>query len=86
MISRTRPLLALGAATVLLTVACGSSTTDDGTVADEPSTVSASTDTSTAEPTDVDPTVLFDDEALTEVPTVVDCTLSTGTETTCYQY
>lgn len=78
----SRPLLALGAATVLLTSACGSNTTE----ADPSSTTTSSTSTTADAATDVDPTALFDEGALTETPSIVDCTLSTGTETTCYQY
>ena len=73
MTGRAGHLLAVLAATALLTAACGSSST--GAASD------SSDDKASAEA----PTSLFADGALTSEPTTVDCTLENGSDTTCYQ-
>ena len=75
-------LVALAATLLLITTACGSSSTDTA------STDSASNDSSDAAGAGgdfVDVSSLFADGALTSEATTVDCTLENGTETTCYQ-
>ncbi len=67
-------------AAVLLLSSCGGSSTDDST---STSTTDSSDSTSTTASA-VD-TTLFLDDALAEEPTTEDCTLSGGTETTCYR-
>ncbi len=76
---RRSPLLALPLTAVLVLASCSSSTSESGS--DE----STTTDTPTATATAGLDTALFLDGALTEEPTTEDCTLSGGTETTCYR-
>jgi hypothetical protein len=76
-----RTIAGLVSALALTLSACGSAdddTADAGSTTTEPSST-------TADATDVDMSSLFADGALTSEPTIVDCTLENGTETTCYQ-
>jgi len=94
----TALLRALVLALVLVAAACGSDASETDAVADD--AVSSATDDVVADADDSteadddhghdhdDTSVdvdLFFDGALTQEPTIEDCTLSDGTETTCYQ-
>ena len=75
-------LVALTASLLLITTACGSSSTDTS------STDTVTTDASgasTAADGGVDMSSLFADGALTSEAATVDCTLENSSETTCYQ-
>ncbi len=80
--ARRGPLLVAAATILLITSACGSSSTD---TASNDSATNDSSDTATASEGTVDVSSLFADGALTSEPTMVDCTLENGSETTCYQ-
>ena len=98
---RLPSLPALLVTVALVAAGCGSSDTGtsdtpssdemvaEETTADSTETGSADNDTSTettAGSADADTlAALFDDGALTETATIVDCTLANGSETTCYQ-
>ena len=86
-------LLALGLSVLLVAGACGSSDGDsaaDATDATEETTTSAALDTGDDTGDDASTATgavdvgLFFDGALAEEPTIEDCTLSGGAETTCY--
>ena len=76
----------------------GAATTDGVTSTDDASSDTASTDTGslgTSDPSDGEAggtdsdlgvAALFADGALSETPIVVDCTLETGSDTTCFQF
>ncbi len=74
------PLVALTAILLLITSACGSSSTDTGS---SDSASNATSDGAQVESGDV--SSLFADGALTSEAATVDCTLENGSETTCYQ-
>ncbi len=77
----TRHLLVALTATVMITTACGSSSTDtsaDGAADD-------SSDTAAPGEGTLDVASLFADGALTSETGTVDCTLENGSDTTCYQ-
>lgn len=82
LVARRVSLLPVALATALLTIAaCGSSTSDSGSG-------SGSDESTTSTPAESDEgvdTALFLDGALAEEPTTEDCTLSDGTESTCYR-
>ena len=73
--SRARHLFVAVAATVALTAACTTSSTSGSDESTGTASAGGSTDISS----------LFADGALTSEATTVDCTLSSGTTTTCYQ-
>ena len=80
--ARRLRLAALTATVLLVTAACGSSSTDtsasDGTTADASGAATAGGEM-------VDVASLFADGALTSDAVTVDCVLENGSETTCYQ-
>ncbi len=73
---RRSPLLAVPMAAVLLLASCGNSESGSGVSTTSPASTSATT-------AGLD-TALFLDGALADEPTTEDCTLSDGTESTCY--
>ena len=73
--SRARHLVATVAAALMLTTACGSGSDEAASESSE----------SAGGPATVDVASLFDEGALTSDAATVDCTLSSGTETTCFQ-
>ena len=75
-------LVALTATLLLITAACGSSSTD--AVANDGATTDTS-EAATAGAEIVDVSSLFADGALTSETATVDCTLENGSETTCYR-
>ncbi|NNF54301.1 MAG: YHYH protein [Acidimicrobiales bacterium] len=95
-------VLAVTLALVVVTASCGSSdeaaddttstdaaaptTTSSGTTSSEATDTDTDTDTDSPGATDVAVASLFVDGALTADPSVVACTLETGTETTCFQF
>ncbi len=92
---RWRHAVAPAVAFTMLLAACGSSADDTAATTDESGAETSTTDASvTTEGSDGTETTtasagavdigLFFDGALAEEPTVEDCTLSDGTETTCY--
>ena len=83
MAARTRPLLvALAATLLLISTACGSSSTDAQSTS---STANDSSDTAASGAATLDVPSLFAAGALTSEATTVDCTLENGSESTCYQ-
>ncbi|WP_372736970.1 YHYH protein [Nocardioides sp.] len=78
------PFVVLGVAALFLFASCGTGSdesTSTITSTSTPSSESSSSESSTSTGLDTD---LFFDGALAEEPTTEDCTLSDGTETTCY--
>ena len=86
-VHRTPAALAALISLVLVAGACGSSS-DSRAGQDTSTTGDTTTDDGSASAGEADSTgisSLFAEGALTSEPTVVDCTLENGTETTCYQ-
>ena len=95
---RSHPL-ALGLALLLVAASCGSSDSDAASDATDATDAATTTAEDSASETDTDTETggdtstasgavdvgLFFDGALAEEPSIVDCTLSDGTETTCHE-